>query len=268
MKKIIVFLCMLTCVFGLAACGSDPVYNEYEQEKLQAAESNSVNTVLYLLDMFSKGGNFEGALDYYNAEEVEYVVEQSFQIKTDGYAFKSAIEAYDSAKDAIGGIKDYGDITSSIDDDTIIVDVELIGEKKNARAEFIYSNDLFLKLESVSVIQNMTFGELMGKAGLNTLIGMGTVFAVLLFISFIISLFKYIPKIQESFTKKKGNTGEAAQSDISRPEDNEAQSGVQTVEESDDLELVAVIAAAVAAFEGQTSTDGFVVRSIRRRIVG
>ena len=33
---------------------------------------------------------------------------------------------------------------------------------------------------------------------------------------------------------------------------------------SDDTELVAVIAAAIAAYEG-TSTDGFVVRSIRRR---
>ena len=37
------------------------------------------------------------------------------------------------------------------------------------------------------------------------------------------------------------------------------------VEETDDLELVAVIAAAVAACQGAASTEGFVVRSIRRR---
>ncbi len=37
------------------------------------------------------------------------------------------------------------------------------------------------------------------------------------------------------------------------------------MDETDDLELVAVIAAAVAACEGAVSTDGFVVRSIRRR---
>lgn len=256
---------MLTCIIGLTACGSDPVYNEYEQEKLQAAEANSVNTVLYLLDMFAKGGNFEGALDYYNASEVEYVVEQSFQIQTDGYAFLAAIESYDSAKEAIGGIVDYGDITSKIDGDTIIVDVELIGGEKNANAEFIFSNDLFLKLQSVSVIPDTTFGELMGKAGLNTLIGMGTVFAVLLFISFIISLFKYIPKIQESFQKKAKNADVGVQNGVNQIENKEAQN-VETVDESDDLELVAVIAAAVASFEGQTSTDGFVVRSIRRRV--
>ena len=33
---------------------------------------------------------------------------------------------------------------------------------------------------------------------------------------------------------------------------------------TDDVELIAVIAAAIAASEGKTSTDGFVVRSIRK----
>ena len=36
-------------------------------------------------------------------------------------------------------------------------------------------------------------------------------------------------------------------------------------EEVDDLELIAVITAAIAAQEG-TSTDGFVVRSVKRRV--
>jgi hypothetical protein len=36
------------------------------------------------------------------------------------------------------------------------------------------------------------------------------------------------------------------------------------VEEADDLALVAVIAAAIAAYEGHTTTDGFVVRSIKK----
>ena len=39
----------------------------------------------------------------------------------------------------------------------------------------------------------------------------------------------------------------------------------EVADAADDLELVAVIAAAVAAYEGAASTDGFVVRSIRRR---
>ena len=38
----------------------------------------------------------------------------------------------------------------------------------------------------------------------------------------------------------------------------------QEEELADDGELVAVIAAAIAAYDGSTSTDGFVVRSIKR----
>ena len=42
--------------------------------------------------------------------------------------------------------------------------------------------------------------ELMKQAGMNALLGMGTVFVVLIFISFIISLFKFLPAL---FAKKR-----------------------------------------------------------------
>jgi sodium pump decarboxylase gamma subunit len=100
-------------------------------------------------------------------------------------------------------------------------------------------------------------GELMGKAALNTLIGMGTVFVVLILISCIISLFKFIPKIQESFTKKKAKETAGVDNAV-------AHIVVQEETGADDLELAAVIAAAIAAYEGSASTDGFVVRSIRK----
>ena len=48
-----------------------------------------------------------------------------------------------------------------------------------------------------------TMGEKMSGAALNTLIGLVTVFAILIVISFIISLFRYIPDIQAKFAKKK-----------------------------------------------------------------
>ena len=46
--------------------------------------------------------------------------------------------------------------------------------------------------------------------------------------------------------------------------DNTIAQIIEKEELSDDLELVAVIAAAIAASEGAASTDGFVVRSIRK----
>ena len=75
----------------------------------------------------------------------------------------------------------------------------------------------------------------------------------------VIYCFNFIPKIQEVFSAKKEKAApvtEAAPVAAPAAED--------PVEEADDLELVAVIAAAIAAYEGQTSTDGFVVRSIKK----
>jgi sodium pump decarboxylase gamma subunit len=116
----------------------------------------------------------------------------------------------------------------------------------------------------VSISTNVTysFGELMKNAALNTLIGMGTVFVVLILISLIISCFSFIPKIQEKFAKKTETQTAAAGGDVSK---DPVVAQIAAKEElSNDTELVAVIAAAIAAYEGAGSTDGFVVRSIRK----
>ena len=97
------------------------------------------------------------------------------------------------------------------------------------------------------------------EAALNTLIGMGTVFVMLIMISLIISLFNFIPKIQAAFSKK--DKEEAKNAGIDKAV---TQIAAQEEPEADDTELVAVIAAAIAASEGAASTDGFVVRSIRK----
>ena len=102
----------------------------------------------------------------------------------------------------------------------------------------------------------------MGVAALNTLIGMGTVFCVLILISLIISCFKFINKAQDNAAKKKAPAQEPSGVDnaVAQIVEQEA-----AADETDDCELVAVIAAAIAASEGAVTTDGFVVRSIRRR---
>lgn len=103
-------------------------------------------------------------------------------------------------------------------------------------------------------------GEAMARAGLNTLIGMGTVFVVLILISMIINGFAVIPKLQKAFSKK-ADEGQSVKENAAPA----VQAEEPTVDETDDLELVAVIAAAIAASEGAASTNGFVVRSIIRR---
>ena len=102
------------------------------------------------------------------------------------------------------------------------------------------------------------------KAAMNTLIGLGTVFVVLLFLSFIISQIHWVPDILERRKKEKEAAQSAAEAPVPAPVRAVEPAPAPAAEETDDLELVAVITAAIAASE-QAPADGFVVRSIRRR---
>ncbi len=71
----------------------------------------------------------------------------------------------------------------------------------------------------MDVSAHYSTGEILEKAGLNTVLGMGTVFVVLIFISFIISSVKYIPatsgevgRIKKESGKKKEAAVQAASS--------------------------------------------------------
>ena len=245
---------MIACVFGLTACGSNEALTEYEQNKVNSAIALATDSVIPAMDQY-----LEADLSDFTAEEIAYIVSQTIGIEVDGYAFLSAIESYNSAYREIGDRVSIGAATATIDDKQIIVYVEVEGTKESAEAEVIFSNDMFFNLESTALNPIQTMGDLMTNAALNTLIGMGTVFVVLILISAIIGAFGFIPKIQAMFSKKEEPKAVVEKAPVQAPVVEEV------VEETDDLELVAVIAAAIAASEGAVSTDGFVVRSIRRR---
>jgi len=106
----------------------------------------------------------------------------------------------------------------------------------------------------------MSTGEIFRLAGLNTLLGMGTVFVVLIFISFIISLFKYIAP------KTKAKTAPATAAPAPAPVQAAPEEEEEFEEDDQDI-LVAVITAALHATLSARGEDpeGFVVRSIRRK---
>jgi len=99
-----------------------------------------------------------------------------------------------------------------------------------------------------------------GEAGLNTAMGLGIVFCALAFISLVITL---EGKIFGALGKKKAAPKTPEVPAVAAP------AVVEEVEEdTDDTELVAVITAAIYAYEaengGEVPADGLVVRSIRR----
>ena len=105
--------------------------------------------------------------------------------------------------------------------------------------------------------------DAMAEATVNTIIGISVVFLALLFISFVISLFKYINKFEQKLANKKAGKAALAPQPVPAPAPV-----VEAAPETDDLELIAVITAAIHAYEeaqGNTVTGDLVVRSIKKR---
>ncbi len=105
------------------------------------------------------------------------------------------------------------------------------------------------------------------QALVNTVIAMGTVFLVLILISFIISLFKFIPVLMDKLTKKEEPVQPAVQD---QPAPAPKPAAVQTpAAPADDTQLIAVITAAVATAMEEDGVsvpaDGLVIRSIKKR---
>ena len=251
---------MLTCVFALTACGADETVSEIQQQKVEVAEQRAGSIISMFKSIVDEGQADELLNNYDNVELAALFEQNGGYYRIEGKAVRSAITSFKSGIADMGGISAIGDVSAEFDEDTITVTVNVTGANKNGKVELIFSNDVFLIIESCTLNVDETFGSLMEGAALNTLLGMGTVFVVLILISIIIAQFGRINKFVTSREKKKEQaqvqeTASAPAPVVEQPQAEE--------ELSDDEELVAVIAAAIAAYEG-TSTEGFRVRSIRR----
>ncbi|BBF42156.1 hypothetical protein lbkm_0838 [Lachnospiraceae bacterium KM106-2] len=141
---------------------------------------------------------------------------------------------------------------------TAVATIRAKYSKKNVSFVMKFNKSMKYSMPAVTIDNNGNKNKAsVVKALLNTLMGMGTVFIVLIFISFLISLFKYIPSLFDKSAKK--NDAVETKSVASAPVVEEEE------ELADDGELVAVITAAIMASMGdEAPADGLVVRSIRK----
>lgn len=257
MKKLLLVLGMITCMFGLTACGG----TVEEVDNYGMTEENAVqlaNDLIEFVDFFTVTGQQQ---QIKTDELVDYMMASMGEDVPESYedVFYSAVTNYEKALPDMG---DYQSVTDHeiIYDDGILMNVTVQGSLRPANVEIMLNEDLELISISTNVVY--TFGETMTKAALNTLMGMGTVFAVLILIIILISSFALIPKIQAAFSGKKEEKPVAETKVVQQIVKNEE---VAYEDVTDDAELVAVIAAAIAAYEGSGSASGYVVRSLKRR---
>lgn len=264
-KKIWLALCMTACLFVLAGCST--AGNQGEEIDPSIVMTMQQGAQQYL-EMFS---------NLTDEELTRYIAESG---KNKDYVMESAFKSWESVKDDLGAYIAANTAVVTVGDDGYIARIQAAYEQRNLEFTIIVSDDLS-EIEGISFSPNYTTGEKMTKAALNTLMGMGIVFLVLIFISWLISMFKYInkfeKKMREAADKKKAAAAPApapaaprapAPAPVPAPAPAPAPAPVvveePVAEETDDTELIAVIAAAIAAAEGKTAANGLVVRSIRR----
>ncbi|MGN0306697.1 MAG: OadG family transporter subunit [Lachnospiraceae bacterium] len=233
MKKWLLVLGIITCMLGLTACKTEEEVKDHYGITEEAAGT------------FAQ--NFIESMD-------KVVLNNEVEQYKDDEIIHAALNNYMTALEDMGSLQSVNDYTVTYDDG-VIINAKISGSLREATVELIL--DKQGSLLSVSTNVTYSFGEMMAKAGLNTLMGLGTVFVVLILIILLISSFSLISKIQNSTANKAEEETVAA--------DRVVEQIMEREEKEDDLELVAVIAAAVAAYEGTASADGYIVRSIKRR---
>ena len=172
-----------------------------------------------------------------------------------------------SMKDSCGEFQGIEEYTADMTDNVITLD--LVAKyaqalKDNATVNVKFTYDLNRNVSLMRWDLTDSFQTSIKRAALNTVIGLGTVFIVLMFLAFVIGQIHWVPDILDGKKKSKEAAEAAARTAAPAPAPAVQEVVEEAAEETDDLELVAVITAAIAASE-QAPADGFVVRSIRRR---
>lgn len=239
-------------MFVVTGCGSKEDTLEYDE--------TSVEQVTEFLIQYCNSSD-ETVVEEWKSL-TEYM--QNYQLLQAGLpvtpeSFTGALESWQAGVEECGAYVSHGDYSYEVRNDSLEVTLPVQYEERDAEILFIFDENMYL--DSMTVNAKYSTGEIAQKAGLNTLLGMGTVFAVLILIAFIISLFGLIPKLEKAMMGSKKKEESSAAVSVQK-ETAPAAAVFET--QTDDMELIAVISAAIAAAEG-TSTDGFVVRSIRRR---
>ena len=254
MKKLITLICALACILSLTACQN----SNNDTTELSVDEATIQQYTETVLNQFMSQTE-ESAEKIINSKNSAVSEDNEMAL-----AIKRGLSNWMEAKDDLGALVSTDGCEVTADSDSVTCVLHLTFEQRKADFAVTY-NDTVTKYESIKIDPEYSLGHKMKNAGLNTLMGMGIVFIVLIFIAFIISLFKYISKFENYMANRKNKKEAAATAENVNPANAPVvYDSADLAPGEDPLELIAVITAAIAASEN-TSVDRLVVRSIKKR---
>lgn len=264
LTKYLALLCLVVCVFSLTACSeekSDKVtYDDetaeiyvvkmkeygYEVTDVETDITTEVNSVVQSIVLNLILQDRDGLLELYSEDENNLAIAESYLEATEG----------------LGEYKDESvyNLTFEMSEENMTTTGSFEFEKRDLN--FTYNVDLVENTSEFIFEKELTIGEILQKAGLNTLLGMGSVFLVLILISCVIGSLGIVSKTGNKSETKAAAPAPAVPATTSAPA-----APVQTAPAAgipDEVEMAIVIATAIAAAEEETGTDGYRVRSIKR----
>ncbi|RHT56932.1 oxaloacetate decarboxylase, gamma chain [Clostridium sp. AM29-11AC] len=309
-KRLLLVLCTITCFFVLSGCTKS-------EETSSAELTDEIRETLV-----NGAGQYLSTFAGYSDEELDEQIKRAE--KTDNTVIATALSSWKSVKEDLGSLEvdETGapliradeargekalEVTAA-DEDTYEIDMTVVYEKRDmnfvltAEAQEDQYGGSVLTVTEMTFTPEFTIGEKLEKAFLNMIMGMGTVFIVLIFISFIIGRLKIVndweKKRKEKAAEKTAAPAPApvpapapapavapasAPAPAPAPAPAAAPASIKAVAVpvqakapdvsapaasqenlADDLELVAVITAAISAAQN-VPVEGLVVRSIRRK---
>ncbi len=244
--KLLSSILLVLAILSLCACAA----NKNLEINEEALTSNLSGMMAYVS---MAAGSEEGkAVKKMEIEELSGLLKSSRAPFT-AHALVNAIDGYEQVIESSGGFIDIKGVEFNSSAKEINAKATCQFEKRIVNINAVIDEDGIIR--SLSFAPEYTAAEIGQKALINTVIGMCMVFLILALIAFIISLLKYIPK-----------GGVVENKDIIKAEEKTVFEDYNNSDNLvDDLELVAVITAAITEFESLPDDSSFVVREIRRR---
>ena len=225
MKRFLYLCLFMIVLFALVACGKKSDITGEMTEQLKKQGEVLLNQLYQM-----------------NDAQLAQVINDTEKGNQNQHAFLEGLKSFQSSRKTVGKLQGIDKTDVKLSDGNYVVKIKYTGDKR--KSEMTLGFDIKTNNVTVfSITPKYSVAENMEKAALNTVLGMGTVFIILVFISFLISLFKYI-NIFENKLKTKAKEE-------------------PVIAVADDLELAAVITAAVAEFSGNDASN-LIVRSIKR----
>ena len=187
--------------------------------------------------------------------EIESQIQSAYKTKDE--ITYNGLTNYLNDKERLGAFVSVDDAVASKTEDGYSIEINSTFEKRTLKLT-LGLNELTGKTTEMTFEPHYSLAEQMEDAGANLAVGMGTVFVVLIFIAWVISMFKYISVFEK---KMKGKKAPAEAPKAAAPAPKAAAPAPAPAAKQDDV-MQAVIAAAIAAYEADTagaqSENGFV----------